>query len=94
LWRPAGGAYNVDSVLAVMVKGLEGELAARRSAANNNGNGSMSTSVHGLPGPDSSTGRGIMSKEEENFRKSLRQQGTGATLQSFLEKFLFKVFRR
>jgi len=54
----------------------------------------LSTSIHGLPGPDSSTGRGIMSKEEENFRKSLRQQGTGAILQDILEKFLFKVLRR
>jgi hypothetical protein len=29
LWRPAGGAYNVDKVLKVMVKGLEEELSAR-----------------------------------------------------------------
>lgn len=29
LWRPAGGAYNVDNVLSVMVSGLEEELAAR-----------------------------------------------------------------
>lgn len=29
LWRPAGGAYNVDSVLSVMVSGLEEELTAR-----------------------------------------------------------------
>lgn len=29
LWRPAGGAYNVDFVLSVMVRGLESELAAR-----------------------------------------------------------------
>jgi len=29
LWRPAGGAYNVDSVLSVMVSGLEEELKAR-----------------------------------------------------------------
>lgn len=31
LWRPAGGAYNVDSVLCTMVKGLEEELVARRA---------------------------------------------------------------
>ena len=30
LWRPAGGAYNVDAVLSVMVSGLEQELKARR----------------------------------------------------------------
>lgn len=29
LWRPAGGAYNVDKVLGVMVSGLEEELNAR-----------------------------------------------------------------
>jgi len=29
LWRPAGGAYNVDSVLTTMVMGLEEELDAR-----------------------------------------------------------------
>lgn len=29
LWRPAGGAYNVDGVLKVMVRGLEMELEAR-----------------------------------------------------------------
>jgi len=29
LWRPAGGAYNVDGVLAIMVRGLEEELEAR-----------------------------------------------------------------
>lgn len=29
LWRPAGGAYNVDGVLSVMVSGLEDELKAR-----------------------------------------------------------------
>lgn len=29
LWRPAGGAYNVDRVLKVMVRGLEQELEAR-----------------------------------------------------------------
>eukprot|EP00980_Cylindrotheca_fusiformis_P026816 scaffold17595_cov113-Cylindrotheca_fusiformis.AAC.1 len=29
LWRPAGGAYNVDNVLKVMVRGLEQELKAR-----------------------------------------------------------------
>lgn len=29
LWRPAGGAYNVDNTLGVMVSGLEQELQAR-----------------------------------------------------------------
>jgi len=29
LYRPGGGAYNVDAVLAVMVKGLEEELTDR-----------------------------------------------------------------
>ena len=31
LWRPAGGAYNVDGVLKTMVRGLEEELDARMS---------------------------------------------------------------
>jgi Protein of unknown function (DUF4239) len=31
LWRPAGGAYNVDNVLSVMVSGLEKELQTRLS---------------------------------------------------------------
>ena len=29
LWRPAGGAYNVDTVLSVMVRGLDEELRMR-----------------------------------------------------------------
>lgn len=33
LWRPAGGAYNVDGVLRVMVRGLEEELSARMSGS-------------------------------------------------------------
>ena len=33
LWRPAGGAYNVDAVLSVMVRGLEEELEARMSGS-------------------------------------------------------------
>ena len=32
LWRPRGSAYSVDAALAVMVEGLEGEIAARRAA--------------------------------------------------------------
>jgi hypothetical protein len=31
LWSPRGGAYNVDGVLSVMVRGLEEELRARMS---------------------------------------------------------------
>lgn len=31
MYRPGGGAYNVDSVLNVMVKGLEEELRERLS---------------------------------------------------------------
>lgn len=33
LWRATGGAYNVDRVLAVMVRGLEEELEARMSGS-------------------------------------------------------------
>ena len=33
LWRPAGGAYNVDYVLSIMVRGLLEELRARMAGA-------------------------------------------------------------
>lgn len=33
LWRPTGGAYSVDSVLRVMVRGLEMELEERMAGA-------------------------------------------------------------
>ena len=36
LWRPAGGAYNVDAVLSVMVRGLEQELDERMSGKRSN----------------------------------------------------------
>lgn len=36
LWRPAGGAYNVDQVLNVMVRGLEQELDERMSGKRTN----------------------------------------------------------
>ena len=36
LWRPAGGAYNVDQVLSVMVRGLEQELDERMSGKRTN----------------------------------------------------------
>jgi hypothetical protein len=36
LWKPRGGAYNVDGVLAVMVKGLEEELGIRMEQAASN----------------------------------------------------------
>ena len=36
LWRPAGGAYNVDSVLSVMFRGFEQELDERMSGKRSN----------------------------------------------------------
>jgi len=36
LWRPAGGAYNVDGVLCIMVRGLELELRERTSGKRRN----------------------------------------------------------
>jgi hypothetical protein len=33
LWRPAGGAYNVDGVLRIMISGLEEELRGRISGS-------------------------------------------------------------
>lgn len=45
LWRPAGGAYNVDSVLTTMVSGLEEELLARRAGTKVYGATQMSPSA-------------------------------------------------
>jgi len=49
LWKQSGGAYNVDSVLKIMVKGLENELYARSTNANNannNSNGNSKAAAH------------------------------------------------
>jgi Protein of unknown function (DUF4239) len=45
LWRPAGGAYNVDAVLSIMVSGLEEELRARMTASA--GRSAAATLSHG-----------------------------------------------
>lgn len=57
LWRPAGGAYNVDAVLSVMVSGLEEELKARMKGTRL-GSGSSSTM-----GPSGSSESIHMAKE-------------------------------
>jgi hypothetical protein len=54
LWRPAGGAYNVDAVLRVMVSGLEEELKARLSgskvySANSKSPSSLNPTAEELP---------------------------------------------
>jgi len=41
LWKPRGGAYNVDGVLSIMVRGLEEELEARRSGTLGGPHGAM-----------------------------------------------------
>jgi len=51
LWRPAGGAYQVDSVLRVMVRGLERELEARRNGGGGGAiTGTATTSANNTSG--------------------------------------------
>lgn len=89
LWRPAGGAYNVDSVLAIMVKGLEEELRARRTVSmSGSDNGSIVGSS--LPGPDGSTGRVVA----DVFRENLLQQGSGGVVSKLFSKIKAKIFSR
>jgi hypothetical protein len=48
LWRPAGGAYNVDAVLSVMVRGLDEELKARMAGSKVNKSGRNASQVNEL----------------------------------------------
>ena len=73
LWRPAGGAYQVDSVLRVMVRGLERELEARR-----NGNSSGSGNAGAGANNASSVGSGMVNSnnnsnkaQQDNFPSSV-----------------------
>jgi len=56
LWRPAGGAYNVDGVLSVMVRGLEEELRARR-------NGTIFSDVGRYPTVDATNVGAVMNDD-------------------------------
>ena len=67
LWRPAGGAYNVDGVLSVMVRGLEEELRAR---LNNTSNYRSSRKA-----PSAPLDPPRLSDEDENSPAVVQQQG-------------------
>jgi Protein of unknown function (DUF4239) len=54
LWRPAGGAYNVDNALNIMVRGLEDELQTRMESAKANLSSSSQQSSRDLPASDES----------------------------------------
>ena len=95
LWRPAGGAYNVDAVLATMVRGLEEELQLRMSismSSNSNSNSnsnspdfsSLKNEILVSPGPDIPS-RSRKSKTLMDEQTKLRQQGAGAGLGLLLQ---------
>jgi Protein of unknown function (DUF4239) len=63
LWRPAGGAYNVDAVLSVMVSGLEEELKARMSGKTVLGQSS-------LKAPSTASGDRINNYNKNNISSS------------------------
>lgn len=69
LWRPAGGAYNVDAVLSVMVSGLEEELKARMSGSKVYAANTKSPSLpRSLPRFDDD--------EDDNVGKDDKREGT------------------
>jgi len=87
-----GGAYNVDSVLATMVRGLEEELKLRTSSGSDpkGNNNPLMNEILASPGPDipnrktaSSTSMG-----------ELRQQGTGAGLGRLMRSTRKLISRR
>jgi Protein of unknown function (DUF4239) len=81
LWRPAGGAYNVDAVLSTMVRGLEDELHARMAGRNVYGGAAQmapSARMDDLanvfaPGPRSNDTSGMMSTDAGGI--GAKQQG-------------------
>jgi hypothetical protein len=64
MWRPAGGAYNVDGVLRIMVRGLEEELDARMSG----------TKIYAATQKRPSTP--VDAKNESDDKLPMLQQGT------------------
>jgi hypothetical protein len=76
LWRPAGGAYNVDAVLSVMVRGLEEELAGRMKGQRG----------YNTPGWSPSPVRGEMvdmptsSSERDVLRKPFSSNGNSTSM--------------
>jgi hypothetical protein len=87
LWRPAGGAYNVDNVLKVMVKGLEEELQARMD-------GKLVNAMKGNhPSPaidaefikksgrkDSSENKATSNNKNNNSTSQIQQQGADISI--------------
>lgn len=65
LWKPRGGAYNVDSVLAVMVSGLEEELEVRL----NGELGGDNIQSHALASPSSNQMDNVVSAEKNTKRR-------------------------
>jgi len=79
LWRPAGGAYNVDSVLSVMVMGLEEELKARMAGRQVGNTRSPSGAREALP---SSFARMEPIQEDEPAKLKIQQQGADPVVAS------------
>lgn len=80
LWRPAGGAYNVDSVLSVMVMGLEEELKARMAGRQVGSTRSPSGAREALP---SSYARMEPIQEDEPAKPRIQQQGADPIAAAF-----------
>ncbi|OEU18157.1 hypothetical protein FRACYDRAFT_268872 [Fragilariopsis cylindrus CCMP1102] len=64
LWRQSGGAYNVDSVLKVMVRGLEKELYARTHGI------TIKAQQNNFPSTSSSSSSGSNSSSSINNMKN------------------------
>ncbi|CAB9510738.1 expressed unknown protein [Seminavis robusta] len=79
LWRPAGGAYNVDDVLSVMVSGLEEELKARINGNQVYSSNNLSPSAPKDQGDDTraaiSEGTSTSMNAAKPTRRSLKQVG-------------------
>lgn len=81
LYRPGGGAYNVDTVLCVMVKGLEAELKERMNGGRQevtNQNPSLPTSLKSASStselPMLRSGPSVSSPLKTAFRKIFRRK--------------------
>jgi len=82
LWRPAGGAYNVDSVLSVMVSGLEEELKARMSGNKvTSANGARPSSMQFTPDDGRDASPPVMNPEGPPLPVLTQGPNLGAMLQ-------------
>jgi len=80
LWRPAGGAYNVDAVLSIMVSGLEEELRMRMKG--------KTVYKSNTRSPDKAAS---LPKEKKLDNDDIQQQGPNL---SFAAQRLYKWARR